>query len=524
MRTSLLALALVIPGTAFAVQTVNPGAPHGGSTSRALLPATLEVYCETDPGGIEIHANLSDANGGAFALVAHAPTADPLTLGTAVTILGFGKVDPSGNGKLAAVVSDDLFQGLTGKVAFSAIYGRSGKLQKSTPADLVLNAGIFCDRLDFNYTLGDDAQMVAGRVIDSQWTDAGINVSANNANPAHPDTAILFDSANPTGNDDDLLTPNPGSVGNTAALGKVLIIAENGIDSSPADGLIDVPDDEAFGGSLIFDFTDGATICSATLIDIDEAPGTELRFYRNDDLVTPDEVIPILTLGDNSVQVVNFFESDVDRFEVFFAGSGALGPIQLIPCPQVINFDETSTGIPLTLQAGQWITGQFQNIGVNISVTNLGIGPDKAILFDSENPTGGDTDLLTPNPNVPGNDTPLGLVLIIAENDVDTDPADGLVDDPDDEAGGGQILYTFDYDVTFISARVLDVDGNEIDFFRFFDENDVEIANILIPDLPDGNVQLIQGPISGVRKIRLDLGGSGAMTRLRFCPDEDVVD
>lgn len=504
----------VLPGKADS--GISPSlAPHQGS-------AELNVYYETDPGGVELHGQLDGAPRGPFVLIAHPPVAaGQAPLGGFPLAAGF--VNSDGSGHLAIVVPMLPSQS---QVAFSALY-HDGGLAYSHPAGLTLGGtSAPCDVLDFNYTLGvgEDAQMVAGQTISEQWMDAGIHVSAQNARALGPDVAILFDTANPTGGDDDLATPNPASVGNTTALGHVLIIAENVADTSPADGLVDVPDDEAAGGSLIFDFDDQATICSVTLIDIDEQPGTELRFYRNGDLSTPDEVISIVTLGCNSVQEVSFFEADVERFEVFFAGSGALGPMQLIPCPRVINFDETSTGIPLALVSGEWITNQFASIGVNISVVNSGGGPNKAILFDSEHPTGGDDDLLTPNPAVPGNDTPLGKILIIAENDVDVSPADGIVDDPDDEAGGGQITFAFDDDVTFISARVLDVDAAEMDLLRFFDSGGAEITSILIPDLPDGNVQLVQGPISGVRTIRLDLGGSGAVTRLRFCADSDGDD
>ena len=61
-----------------------------------------------------------------------------------------------------------------------------------------------CDLLDFDYTLGDDAVMVAGLPIAGQWAEVGMLISARSAAVAGTNTAILFDSGNPTGEDPDL--------------------------------------------------------------------------------------------------------------------------------------------------------------------------------------------------------------------------------------------------------------------------------------------------------------------------------
>jgi len=469
----------------------------------------LNVYYETDPLGYKFTARLEGGKGHVYALFASGEGMAPVMIGH--TFIGHN---------INFTASREAVEALDFEVEFTAVFVRRHQLHVTPPADMLLGVSVPCDELNFNHTIGSDEGMVAGNLIDDEWSDIGLTVSARNNNGSHPDKAILFDTAEPTGEDDDLLTPNPAGFDNLEALGHVLIIAEDDVDDDPADLLVDDPDDEAAGGSVYFDFDDKATICSVTLLDIDEKLGTELRFYRNGNLATPDETLSIISLGDGSVQRVEVMEPDVDRFEVYFKGSGAIGPMELIPCPRLVNFDETSTGVPLAFSAGENITEQFANIGLHILAgNNDGSHPDKAILFDSEDPTGEDDDLLTPNPMVPGNDTPLGLVLIIAEDDVDTMPADGLVDDPDDEAAGGRIFFRFDSDVTFLSARVLDVDAKEDDFWRFLDKDDNEIARIVIPDLPDGNVQLIEPNVKGVRRAVLHLGGSGAVTRIRFCPE-----
>lgn len=489
----LLALAPCVPASPAEVQ-VAP-APE------------LNVYYENDPVGIKLTAQLLEPQGASFALVAWVPGGNPVILGYSPTGADFVTKIPAW-----------LMAKVTFPIEFLAAYRQDGTWKLTESASMALGVKPQCDLLDFNFVPGPDDGQVAGALMTDQWADIGIHISADNSKAGHPDKAILFDSASPTGGDTDLKTPNPMGFGNDTPFGKVLIIAENDKDVSPADTIVDVPDDEAAGGSIYFDFEDQATVCSVTLIDIDESPGTQLRFYRDGDLVTPDETLNILSLGNGSVQKIDFYETKVDRFEVFFKGSGAIGRVELIPCPRVINFDETSTGIPKNLGVGEWITNQFANIGVTVSaMNNDGSHPDKAILFDSENPTGEDFDLLTPNPMVAGNDTPLGKVLILAEDDVDVLPPFGFVDDPDDEQDGGLLQFSFAFDVRILSATVLDVDGNELDLLRFYDKNDMEITSIVIPDLPNGNVQKIDADVSGVRKLVLDLGGSGAITRIRFC-------
>ena len=478
---------------------------------------SFNVYYETDRAGLALTAQLRDASGPGFALLAHVDNA------AQPTILGWGGLDRFGNGTTtvtfpAAAVDAFVRAGLN--VRFSAAYMWGARIQ-TTDFDsfsIGANAGTSTSILDFDHTIGDDSVMVAGRVLAGQWADIGLGISVENNRAAGPDLPILFDSANPTGGDFDLRTPNPSGFNNTVPLGHLLIIAENAIDSN-GDGLIDVPDDEAAGGSVYFDFELPATISSVTMVDIDERPGTELRFYRNGNLTTPDETLAIDSLGDGSVQTVTFLERDVDRFEVFFRGSGGISDLAIETCPTILNFDETSTGVPRGLPAGTWVTNQYSDLGATVVAQNNVAGhPDKAILFDTLNPTGGDFDLRTPNPGAPGNTEPLGMVLIIAENDIDANN-DGLVDDPDDEAGGGQIRITWDHDVTFLSTKVLDVDGNEIDYLRLYDVNGTQLFQRLIPDAPDGAVQRVEAMVSGVRTLELDLGGSGALSRVRFCPD-----
>lgn len=106
--------------------------------------------------------------------------------------------------------------------------------------------------------------------------------------------------------------------------------------------------------------------------------------------------------------------------------------------PVTIDFETNANGVPLS--AGSIINNQWHTNDIHISASNNhGSHPNKAIIFNSNNPTGGDSDLGSPwsTGNV-GADSDLGNILIIAEDSIDTD-GDGLVDDPDDEAKGGVI-------------------------------------------------------------------------------------
>ncbi|MEM1042614.1 MAG: hypothetical protein AAGI91_08295, partial [Bacteroidota bacterium] len=63
-----------------------------------------------------------------------------------------------------------------------------------------------CDDINFDTDAGGQA-LAAGTVVDDEYAAFGITVTTNDPvnNPA-----MIFDSANPTGGDDDLLTPGTG--------------------------------------------------------------------------------------------------------------------------------------------------------------------------------------------------------------------------------------------------------------------------------------------------------------------------
>jgi glycerol uptake facilitator-like aquaporin len=98
--------------------------------------------------------------------------------------------------------------------------------------------------------------LLAGTFINEQWAAWGVHLTSPSAN--HP--LMIFDSANPTGGDNDLQSPGYGN-NNVTDQGNILILSEDG---DPND-----PDDNDSGGDLIFTFDQPVFIRSVGLLDID---------------------------------------------------------------------------------------------------------------------------------------------------------------------------------------------------------------------------------------------------------------
>ncbi|QDU69823.1 hypothetical protein [Engelhardtia mirabilis] len=165
---------------------------------------------------------------------------------------------------------------------------------------------------------------------------------------------------------------------------------------------------------------------------------------------------------------------------------------------------------------GQEITDEYVDIGLRISALNKGGGPNRALIFDSANPTGGDTDLLTPGPGL-GNDVAYGQLLIVAENDVDADN-DGLVDDPDDEQGGGILRFTYDPPADVFWLTVVDIDDTQFSEIRFTREGVPGVTTVPLVDVGDNGVQTVFVQFKDVTNIALDFGGSGGIAEIGMIP------
>ncbi|MBY5932820.1 tandem-95 repeat protein [Tateyamaria omphalii] len=153
------------------------------------------------------------------------------------------------------------------------------------------------------------------------------------------------------------------------------------------------------------------------------------------------------------------------------------------------------------LATGTVVDNEFSAQGVTISAVG---GSNKAMIFNTAHPTGGDTDLRTTN---------LGKALIISE--------DGDSHDPDDNAGGGKINFVFDDPSTINRLTFLDIEEGA--YVRFFDADGHQIEKVKIDDTDNNGQSIVDFDISGVTRMEVELKGSGAIDNLVFDTTGDGV-
>ncbi len=142
------------------------------------------------------------------------------------------------------------------------------------------------------------------------------------------------------------------------------------------------------------------------------------------------------------------------------------------------------------LAAGTVITDQFVGDGVTIRAVNPNRPFDLAILFDSNNPTGGDADLGGTDWNG-GNiasGTDLGNLLILSERNVGNTP--GVVDVPDDEGRrpAGTIFFDLNFRSTSLDFDLVDLELasgalSSIDFYQGGSGSGLIVASLALEDL-----------------------------------------
>ena len=148
------------------------------------------------------------------------------------------------------------------------------------------------------------------------------------------------------------------------------------------------------------------------------------------------------------------------------------------------------------------------------------------MIFNSAFPTGGDKDLGSPNkdfggqgegnggkPGFPGaNSQSHGNILILSE---DNDQGD-----PDDNAGGGTFIFTFDNAVNIDQVSILDVDDEEAGgtVTAYSDlAGSTEIVSVDILGLGDNSYQIVPVGATGVRRMEISIPASGGIPHVTFC-------
>ncbi|MCK0122749.1 Ig-like domain-containing protein [Loktanella sp. F6476L] len=148
------------------------------------------------------------------------------------------------------------------------------------------------------------------------------------------------------------------------------------------------------------------------------------------------------------------------------------------------------------LSGGTIVDNEYQSAGVTIQAWTAGGVGNRAMIFDTSNPTGGDYDLATSN---------LGNALIVSE--------DGDSHDPDD-AIGGTFRFRFADGADLKSLTFLD--NEEGATVRFYNEHGQLIATRQIPTTGDNGQYIATFDVEGVYTMDVQLHGSGAVDNLVY--------
>ena len=206
-------------------------------------------------------------------------------------------------------------------------------------------------------------------------------------------------------------------------------------------------------------------------------------------------------------------------------GDGTNPNTELSICLAPLDFETDDAGG--TLVSGQIIDNEWAAWGVHVTTNSPSSHP--AMIFDSSSPTGGDNDLGTPNQDfggpgvgdggkagMPGeNSQALGKVLIISE---DNKPAN-----PDDNGGGGTVIFTFDLGIRMDEVHILDIDDYTLaGTVRAY--SDVNGGNLLVSNrmagLGDNSVQVVPVNATGVRRLEIEFPGGGAVPAVISCRNQ----
>lgn len=240
---------------------------------------------------------------------------------------------------------------------------------------------------------------------------------------------------------------------------------------------------------------------------------------------------------------------------VFIVGAPAV-TAQADQC--AMDFEGLSAGTVVTeLSVGAGISGCTSNKVVAVSSQNCKFSSEAAIVFDSSctvTPTSQcefiDQDIGTPHQDFGGpgrgdggcatcafpNDTPLGNILVLANDKVDNfnnitgaSGSDGLVDDPDDADCNGYMQFDFTdvhpNGVTIDAVTVLDIefDEGESPAVITLSKASGPPSTFIIEDTGDGGKATFDSiGIENVTQMQVEFKGSGAFAGAFFDAPELV--
>ena len=227
----------------------------------------------------------------------------------------------------------------------------------------------------------DFSGLPAGTIIGEQYAGSGVHVSAV-ANHGGPDALIVFDSDSTNSDlDQDL----------RVGIGKIAILADNLTDVKPppsGDGLVDVPDENNFGGRAIFAFDQDVRIGSFLFVDKDHGSSDVAIAYDAAGAVLTS--VPIPQAGNGSVQTIDVNADGVRWFELVYRDSGGFTGIEIeceqeaTPTPAVLP--AVATPVPVPVPAPVPVVAPAPAAA---AVQSAAAAPAPAVLSAAALPSGG---------------------------------------------------------------------------------------------------------------------------------------
>ncbi|MCC6168297.1 MAG: choice-of-anchor A family protein [Caldilineaceae bacterium] len=207
-------------------------------------------------------------------------------------------------------------------------------------------------------------------------------------------------------------------------------------------------------------------------------------------------------------------------------GGGDLSAVGV--CLSTLDFEADDAGA--SLLAGQIVDNEWASWGVGVTTSSPANHP--AMIFDSAHPTGNDPDLGSPHQDFGGpgrgigggsgkpgeNRTPQGKVLIVAESN---NPAM-----PDDAAGGGTLVFAFDYPVRIDEVHILDIDdagaAGTVKAYSAKSAGDL-VATGRMLGLGDNSTQVVAVDAAAAQRLEVNLPKGGAVSALVSCRNQQTA-
>lgn len=341
--------------------------------------------------------------------------------------------------------------------------------------------------------------LAAGTVVTDLFADQGVHISASGGS-GQP---MIFDTANPTGGDDDLASSN---------LGNVLIISEDGDASDP--------DDNGPGGTITFRFDDPAFVNRLTFIDIEG--GVTVRFFNESGELIESVAVP--GTDDNGQIIQTFDVPGVSRMEVVLPNSGGLDALVFDSAPtdpdvfdddddddddldgivdgtnqaDIIDLDYTGDPEGDRIDAGDAILpgegpdDDIVDARAGDDLIEAGFGEDKVFAGRGDDTVDGES----------GNDLIFGDARFIRDDD----------DDDDDDSPSSREVFDWSSigrSGEAVAAGLLTTGGADVEF-SILSEGGNSTFSSQAQNL--SNVGVSDAPVNDASALMSDLSGDGALT------------